>query len=311
MTAPAAPADGASPLPTFVIIGAAKAGTTALYWYLAEHPQIFMSRVKETNFFAFGLDDRGELLYGDPDLHRFPVRSLASYRALFADAGEALAVGEASPIYLESPQAAARIQGVLPDARMICILREPVDRAYSDYLMYLRVRGRRLDPGRDLSPSAAWAQPTSHWMRISRYHEALSRYIEAFPRSRIDVFLFDDLKKDPLGFVRQVYGAIGVDPNFEPDLETPHNIGGIPSSRVVERVLTNRSLRKLVDPWVPRRTIDLARRLRTRNLRKPPHLPPDLKRELTRHFREDIEATSRLIGRNLDHWLSPAQQVSR
>ena len=71
-------------LPTFVIIGAAKAGTTALYWYLADHPEVFMSPVKETNYFAFGLDDDGHPLYGDPELHRFPIRSLAEYEALFA-----------------------------------------------------------------------------------------------------------------------------------------------------------------------------------------------------------------------------------
>ncbi len=76
-------------LPTFVVIGAAKAGTTALYWYLAEHPQVFMSPMKETNYFAYGLDEEGRLLYGDPELHSFRVRSVSEYEALFADAGAA------------------------------------------------------------------------------------------------------------------------------------------------------------------------------------------------------------------------------
>ena len=215
-------------LPTFVIIGAAKAGTTALYWYLADHPEVFMSPVKETNYFAFGLDDDGRPLYGDPELHRFPIRSFAEYEALFAGSDGALAVGEASPIYLECPQSAARIREVVPGARIVCFLREPVDRAYSDYLMYLRARGRRLDPDRDLTPDAAWARPDSHWMQISRYHEALSRYYERFPREQIDVFLFDDLKTDAAACVRAVFAALGVDPGFAPDLETPHNIGGLP-----------------------------------------------------------------------------------
>ena len=128
-------------LPNFIVIGAAKAGTTALYWYLAEHPAIFMSPVKETNYFAYGLDDAGQLRFGDPDVHRFPVKSLAAYEALFAGAGDAVAIGEASTMYLECPQAAARIHDLLPATRIICGLREPVDRAYSDYLMYLRNRG--------------------------------------------------------------------------------------------------------------------------------------------------------------------------
>lgn len=293
-------------LPTFVIIGAAKAGTTALYWYLADHPEVFMSPVKETNYFAFGLDEDGRPLYGDPELHRFPIRSFAEYEALFAGSDGAVAVGEASPIYLECPQSAARIREVVPGARIVCFLREPVDRAYSDYLMYLRARGRRLDPDRDLTPDAPWARPGSHWMQISRYHEALSRYYERFPREQIDVFLFDDLKTDAAACVRAVFAALGVDPAFTPDLQTPHNIGGLPASRTLERILTSRSVRRVVEPWIPRRVSDAVRRVRTKNLKKAPPLPDQLRAELLRHFRDDIGQTATLIGRNLDHWLPPA-----
>jgi hypothetical protein len=299
-------AEEAPRLPTFVIIGAAKAGTTAAYWYLGEHPDVFMSPLKETNFFAYGVDERGRLLYGDPDLHRFPVRSLDAYRALFAEAGEARAVGEASPIYLECPQAAERIRELVPDARIVCILREPVDRAYSDYLMYLRARGRPLEPDRDLVPSATWAQPGSHWVEIGRYHEALTRYYERFPRDRIHVFVFDDLRADPAAFVRTLYGTLDVDPGFVPDLATPHNVGGVPASRAVERVLTSKALRRVVEPLVPRGLADAARRLRTRNLRRAPPLPEEIRARLAAYFREDIEATSELTGVGLERWLRPA-----
>jgi len=290
-------------LPTFIVIGAAKAGTTALYWYLDVHPQVFMSPMKETNFFAYGLDPEGKLLYGDPELHRFPVRSLLEYERLFADAGDAVAIGEASPIYLECPQTAGRIAERLPGALIVCGLRDPVDRAYSDHLMYLRSRGRRFDPERDLTPTSAWARPDSHWMQISRYHEALSRYFEAFPRGRIHVFLFDDLKRDPQAVVRQLYEALGVDPAFEPDLETPHNVGGVPANMAMERLLTSKAIRAAVEPLIPTRVANLARRLRTRNLRRAPALPTGLRNELIAHFRDDIARTSELIGRSLDHWL--------
>ena len=306
MTAARPLANEASVLPSFVIIGAAKAGTTALYWYLSDHPQVFMSPVKETNYFAFGLGDDGKPLYGDPDLHRFPVQTSAAYEELFSGAGEALAVGEASPIYLECPQSAARIREALPTARIICGLREPVDRAYSDYLMFLRTRGRRLDPDRDLTAASDWARPDSHWMQISRYHEALSRYFDLFPREQIHVFLFEDLRADSLGCVRDIYRSVGVYPGFAPDLETPHNVGGMPSSRTLEKVFTSGSVRKAVEPWIPQRAADVARRLRTKNLKKAPPLPKELKAELSRHFRDDIGKTSELIRRNLDHWLRPA-----
>ncbi len=289
-------------LPNFIVVGAAKAGTTALYWYLAEHPAVFMSPVKETNYFAYGLDERGTLLYGDPEVHHFPVKSLGEYEGLFAEAGGAAAVGEASPIYLECPQAATRIAAMLPAARIICGLRQPVDRAYSDYQMYLRSRGRRLDPDRDLAATSDWARPDSHWMRIGMYHEPLSRYFDAFPRDQIHVFLFDDLKRNALGAVQDVYRFLGVDPSFAPDFETPHNVGGMPSSRLLEGVLTSGTIRSAVQPWIPRRAANWVRRLRTRNMRQASPLPAGLRHELTVHFQQDIARTSALIGRSLEHW---------
>jgi hypothetical protein len=290
-------------LPNFIVIGAAKAGTTALYWYLAEHPQVFMSPVKETNYFAYGLDAQGRLLYGDPELHSFPVRSLLDYERLFADADDALAIGEASPIYLECPQAANRIQRLLPESRLICSLRHPVERAYSDYQMYLRSRGRRLAPSRDLTADAIWAQPDSHWMQIGRYHEQLTRYFDVFPRDQIHVFLFDDLRRGALEAVRGVYRFLGIDPGFVPDLEAPHNIGGLPENRLLESLLTSSRIKSAVEPWIPKGAANWVRRLRTGNMRPAPPLPAELTKELTRYFREDIKLTEELVGRSLDHWL--------
>ena len=290
-------------LPNFIVIGAAKAGTTALYWYLAEHPAVFMSRVKETNFFAYGVDAQGRLLWGNPDVHRFPVRTRAEYEALFADAGGAAAVGEASTMYLECPQAAGRIRALIPHARIICGLRHPVDRAYSDYQMYLRNRGRRLDPSRDLGPGAAWAQPDSHWMSIGRYYEPLSRYFQAFPREQIHVFLFDDLRREPLRAVQELYRFLGVDPAFEPDFDTPHNVGGMPASPLLERLLTKNPLKTMLEPWVPKGAANWLRRLRTRTMVQAPPLPRELRRQLTEPFRDDLARTAALVGRDLDHWL--------
>ncbi len=297
-------------LPSFIVIGAAKAGTTALYWYLSEHPAVFMSPVKETNYFAYGLDDRGKLLYGDPEVHRFPVKTLSEYERLFEAAGSAAAVGEASPIYLEAPQAAARIQKLLPAVRIICSLRHPVDRAYSDYVMYLRRRGLRFDPDRELTSSAVWAQPDSRWMQVSQYYGQLARYFEAFPREQIHVLLFDDIKKSALAATQEVYRVLKVDPSFVPDFSTPHAAGGIPASPLLEGFLTSRTLRAVVKPWVSVRAANWVRRLRTRTMRRTPALPPKLREELTGHFREDIEKTSALIGRRLEHWLEPPRKPS-
>ncbi len=211
-------------------------------------------------------------------------------------------MGEASTMYLECPQAAGRIKALIPEARIICGLRDPVDRAYSDYQMFLRNRGRRLEPDRDLAPDAAWVRADSHWMKIGRYHEQLARYYELFPRERIHVFLFDDLQRNTLAVVQELYRFLGVDPAFVPDLETPHNVGGMPSSVLLERILTNRTIRAAVQPWMSTGAANWFRRLRTRSMRKAPSLPPALKAELRRQFHDDISRTSALIGRNLDHW---------
>jgi hypothetical protein len=290
-------------LPNFIVIGAAKAGTTALYWYLAEHPAVFMSAVKETNFFAYNVDAEGRLLYGDPDVHRFPVKTQEEYEGLFREVGGATAIGEASPLYLESPQASVRMRALLPGARIVCSLRHPVDRAYSDYLMYLRRRGRPFDPARELSAGASWARPDSRWMQVSRYHGQLERYFDVFPREQIHVLLFDDIKQNALSATQAVYRFLDIDPTFAPDMDTPHAPGGVPASPMLEGFLARSAITSALRPWMPTRAANWVRRLRARTLRKAPVLPPAVRKEVTACFRDDIRRTSDLIGRKLDHWL--------
>ena len=263
---------GSVTLPNFIVIGAAKAGTTALHWYLAEHPQVFMTPVKETNYFAFGLDDEGRLLYGDPELHRFPIRSLSEYRALVRRRRGPVAVGEAfSHLSAKLTRAAGRIAEVIPGARIVCGIREPVDRAYSDHLMYLRSRGRRLDPARDLTPSAAWAAPDSHWMQIGQYYEPLRRYFDAFPRQRILVFLFDDLKsRSRRAWFATFIASWACDAGFAPDFAHPaQHRRDARRACWCEKVLHEAdALRRALEPWVPKRAADLgADGSRTRNMR--------------------------------------------
>jgi Sulfotransferase family len=289
-------------LPNFIVIGAAKAGTTSLHWYLAEHPSVFMTPTKDPSYFAYGLDARGQLLWGDPEFHRFPVKTLAEYERLFEEVGGAKAVGEASTMYLECPQSAGRIREKIPGARILCSIRHPVDRAYSDYLMFLRRRGRRFQPERDLSASAAWARPDSRWMQIGKYHEQLSRYYDAFSPDRVRVLLFDDLRHNSVEYIQDVYRFLDVDPTFVPDFDTPHAPGGIPVSTTLEGIFL-RSARSSVKNFVPTRAANWFRWLRSRTMRQPPKLPAELRKQLAIPFHEDIARTSKLIGRDLSHWL--------
>ena len=169
--------------------------------------------------------------------------------------------------------------------------------------MYLRSRGRRFKPERDLTPAAPWARPDSHWMRIGRYHELLSRYCDIFPRHKIHVFLFDDMQRSPENVVHAMYQFLGVDSTFVPDFATPHNFGGVPGSMALERFYTSKAIKTAVEPWIPRRAANRVRRLRSSNLHPAPPLPSELRKELAPHFHDEILRTAELVGRDLDDWL--------
>ncbi|HEX9660552.1 MAG TPA: sulfotransferase [Rhodothermales bacterium] len=126
-------------LPDFLVVGAAKSGTTSLYHLLRQHPDVFMSAVKEPGFFA--LKNRDLQFNGPGDMNaigRCSVNSLETYTALFDEAGSGVAAGEASNIYLYSPEAPPAIKAAIPNVKLIAMLRDPVERAFSAYLMMLR-----------------------------------------------------------------------------------------------------------------------------------------------------------------------------
>ena len=132
-------------MPTFLIIGAMKAGTTSLYHYVGQHPQIYMSPVKEPQFFTFeneALDFHGP---GDWHITHQIVKDLENYRKLFQGVTEERAIGEASTVYLYSSRTAERIHSYIPDAKLIAILRDPVERAYSNYVQAIHSDREPLD----------------------------------------------------------------------------------------------------------------------------------------------------------------------
>ena len=224
-------------LPNFIILGAAKAGTTALYHYLRQHPEIGMSRIKETNYLALKghpLDFQGP---GDADyIKRFSVTTADGYRDQFLDCGGKKAVGEASPLYLYHPDAPAAIRATVPEARLIAILRNPVDRAFSAFLHLVRdgrettrdfAEALRLEPER----IAAHWEHIWHYVGMGRYAEQLERYYAMFPREQIKVIVYRDFRTDPVGVMRDIYRFLDVDDAFQADQTTRHNSGLPPELR--------------------------------------------------------------------------------
>lgn len=298
-------------LPDFLLIGTAKAGTTSLYDYLGQHPSVFMSPVKEPYFFAFRDNPPRFAGPGDETLNSRAVASLADYHALFAEAPADAVKGEASTNYLYHPSAPRNIADLLPRAKLVAILREPIARAYSSWLDLRRdgrepetsfVRALDLEPARI---SANW-QHMWHYMAMGRYAEQLRRYYEHFPENQLKIILYDDLVADPQRVVADVFRFIGVDASFRPNLTVRHNAGGMPKSRLLHAVLTRPSaVRRTAKALLPSRLRPALRRqiarLRKRNL-ETSFLSDAERAVLERRFEEEVSELSGLIGRDLSMW---------
>lgn len=298
------------PLPDFLVIGAARSGSTALFDYLGQHPEIHTSDPKEPHYFAFDgerPDFRGP---GDDEMiNREVVTDEAAYRALFrADAGP-LARGEGSVSYLYYEDAAANIRRAVPEVRLVCILRNPADRAYSAFRY---VRARMYEPVADFREAlsreegrieAGWHH-IWHYRRMGRYADQLRRYYRLFDPEQIRVFRFEDFCRDPLPVLRDCYRFLGVDPDFRPR-RTPVTVpSGEPRSRLLQRYLfrspPGRELLKRLVPGQVRRWI--TGRLRRSNLEKVP-MDPAIRRDLLDEYRNGIEELEELTGRPFTDWL--------
>jgi Sulfotransferase family len=297
-------------MPNFLIIGTAKSGTTALYNYLKQHPQVYMSSVKEPKFFAYEgekLDFRGP---GDRVANSSVVTDIEAYRALFAKASGETAVGEASPLYLYIPKARERIRHHVPEAKLIAILRNPAERAYSHFSQMVRDGREPLD---DFSQALRaeeerirdnWAFGW-HYKRMGFYHAQLERYFDAFGREQIKVYLYEDLKTDPVGVLGETFRFLGVDDAFVPDISLKHNVSGIPKSQALHAFIRqSHPIKSVFKPFVPEGLrLRLKTSLRNRNLRQPPPLSPEARKELAEAYREDILKLQGLIRRDLSTWL--------
>jgi hypothetical protein len=294
-------------LPTFIVIGAARSGTTALYNFLRQHPNVFMSDSKEPNYFAF---HEGPVAYSGPgaEFVNNSVRDAQTYFNLFAKAPDDSAVGEASPLYLFSPQAPQRIASALPHVRLIAILRNPVEQAYSHYLY---ARAQMIEPLNDFEAAldaqierreAGW-QPLFQYSDFPRYGAQLSRYRAHFNPESIKLFLYEDFESDPAGVLRQIFRFIGVDDSFVPDTSLRANRGGVPKSALLQwAVMRPNFASKSFGVLLP---MSVRRRIRNMisggNIERP-ELPASARARLSGELRDDINLLGKLIDRDLSAW---------
>lgn len=274
-------------LPNFLIIGAAKAGTTSLHHYLRQHPDIYLPPVKETNFFWTEARAHG----------RKTVPTLAAYERLFDGAGRAGAVGEISPQYLNSATAAERIRRDLPGVRLVVSLRNPAERAWSDYLGRVRIL-------RERGTFEEAMRPGGPCLESGYYFPRLKRYYERFPRERIHVMLYEEFAADPHAALRSVFIFLGVEPCAAIDTKRRHNAAATPRSRLLNRVLWPAVV--AAQHLVPRRRrgSGILAALISKTYKPAPSLAPEWERRLRDLYRDDIIATAELIGRDLSRWLA-------
>jgi hypothetical protein len=290
-------------MPNFLIIGAMKSGTTALYYYLEQHPQIYMSPVKEPNYFCSGEQENS---VGNS------ATRIGDYQDLFKDVSGEKAIGEASHCYLYEPEAAARIQDYIPDAKLIAVLRNPVDRAYSHFLHMVRNGSEPLTDFaqalREEETGGYQKRNLQDYVGRGRYYDQLKRYFNTFSRDQIKVYLYEDLSNAPVDILQDAFRFLGVDDSFVPDVSLRRNVSGYPKHKTVDKLLTKPSLIKdALKIYLPARLRWRLSKafddLKTRNLVEPPPVQPEVRRQLIGVYREEVLKVQKLIHRDLSGWL--------
>jgi hypothetical protein len=276
-------ADEAGSLPTFFVAGAMKSATSSLAAWLGAHPDVHIPPNKEVRFFD---EDRSWAL-GE-----------AWYRAAFAGAGDATAIGDASPSYMFHRGAPSRMASLVPGARLVVCLRDPVERAHSHFWHNhaLGIEQRPLERALTAELDGAeppWSHPGFLWR--GRYLPQLERLLAHYDRGSLLVLLTDDLERHPIDAYRAAATHIGVDASYVPDVvgTTVNPASDFRAPRVFHAMSRHRLWRWIPAPIRPR----VGRAFRRR--REYPPLPADLRDRLRAWFAPDDEALASWLGRDL------------
>ncbi len=285
----------------FLVIGAEKAGTTWLADMLRQHPGVFIPPEKELFYF-------NRRFFESPELYNYNFDQPASwYRSFFAAAAPGQLQGEASPAYLWDDAAPERIRGFAPAVRLVAVLRDPVERAFSQYLYFIQ-RGYF---GGLTFEQALGKRPDL--VTRGLYAAQLKRYLAVFPREQLSLHFFEDLQRDNRAFLKAVQAFLGLPPFIPESIDEPRNVTGQPRFAWLNRLiaLLRYPLRKYNPSLLMRlvRASGLARlqeRVRlanTRPLEARPSITAHTRAALRETFSQDILELQELIGRDLGAWI--------
>jgi len=277
--------------PNFFIIGAPRSGTTLLHNYLKQIPGIFMSSVKEPSYFAISINPKQKLTK--------PIHDKKKYLKLFEKAKYDDAVGESTPSYLWDPQAAKLIHQVVPDAKIIMILRNPVERAYSHYLQGIGFGYETLPLQEAMKKSLN--SPNDYSNRITAagfYSEQVKRYLNIFKKEQLKIFIFEEFIQDLEKSVGEILDFLVVHSEIPSSLKMVQNPVDISLGRFSKFLIRNKALRTIVRELVPyERSLEI-RKIFSKKTEKPP-LSDDDKKFLEDIYRQDVKKLQQILSRNL------------
>jgi hypothetical protein len=292
--------------PNFLIVGAAKAGTTALYYYLKQHNDIGFPDLKEPKYFSSSQLEFPHNGSGDDSVDKYAVKDWSEYLNLFKDLSSYKKIGEASPDYLFfHQQTAPLIKETLGDIPIIIILRNPVKRAFSAY-MYLKRDSREPLSFRE-GLAAEEDRLKDNWdfiwgyKKAGLYAEQVKTFLDTF--TNVKVVLQEDLKSDTKSVMKEVYSFLNVDVDFETDTSVEHNPSGTPKNFVAKFILNRNNkiatnTRELLKSIVPRSILE---KVASRSLQKKSINQSD-QELLKQYFKTDITSLEKLLNRDLSKW---------
>lgn len=310
--------NGSCQLPDFLIIGAAKSGTTSFFHYLGQHPAIyFPPENKEPGFLCFAGHASLRPDNGLPDLWATAVTDLNRYTELFRRAPEGSLVGEATPEYLLLPEQTITTIDQLYGERaetlkFVALLRNPVERIWSHYMMMQRDGFEKLEFEQAIASETISSRLKSGWhpaydyLGYGRYGEQVSAYLERFGASQVKLVLYEDFRADPERVCRDVYDFLGLNITFSPDVSVRYNVSGVLRHPWLHRLLFTREhhIKSMVRRVLPSAVLQrLKARVVGWNCR-PVAMPPEMRSRLAGYYREDIQLLVRVTGLDLAGWLT-------
>jgi len=279
--------------PNFFIVGAPKAGTTTLYQYLKKIPGIYMSPVKEPDNFCRS--------YIPDDYYRKPIRDEKKYLDLFSKGKDETIVGEASPSYLADLEAPKLIHQVSPNAKILISLRDPVNRLYSAYLMYIRTGWCKHSFRKEIEKDLEHLNiPKLPHLRLSQslYHEQVAQYLKIFGENQVKIIIFEEFVKTQKETVKEIIDFLDLkNVNYDLELEA-HNPFRVKKSFLFQIVLKKVGRHKNLPKYIPYEFSQVISKMLSKKAPKPQMNQEDRK-FLIKYYLDDVQKLKELLGMEL------------